>query len=225
MGRSAGTAIQLVAKEGDYATLRLPSGEMRMVRDGVPRLDRRDRQRRAPEHRPRQGRPLAPQGQAPADARHRHEPGRPPARRRRGLHHARAGTRSRPGACRRSATARARRTRSPTATSCAGAGAARRAADDVTILQEGPVGRGAPDGAHRGHERVRQQADGQDLVAHLHDLPRDGRPHDRRPRRPQARAGVRLRVDGRPQAGRVRAHARVPRPRRRRRGEDARVQT
>ena len=28
----AGTAIQLVAKEGDYATLRLPSGEMRMVR-------------------------------------------------------------------------------------------------------------------------------------------------------------------------------------------------
>ena len=32
MGRSAGTAIQLVAKEGAHATLRLPSGEMRMVR-------------------------------------------------------------------------------------------------------------------------------------------------------------------------------------------------
>ena len=32
LGRSAGTSIQLVAKEGDYATLRLPSGEMRMVR-------------------------------------------------------------------------------------------------------------------------------------------------------------------------------------------------
>src|SRR4051812_14385235 len=31
MGRSAGTAIQLVAKEGKHATLRLPSGEMRMV--------------------------------------------------------------------------------------------------------------------------------------------------------------------------------------------------
>jgi len=31
MGRSAGTAIQLVAKEGRYATLRLPSSEMRMV--------------------------------------------------------------------------------------------------------------------------------------------------------------------------------------------------
>ena len=32
MGRSAGTSIQLVAKEGDYATLRLPSTEMRRVR-------------------------------------------------------------------------------------------------------------------------------------------------------------------------------------------------
>ena len=31
MGRSAGAAIQLVAKEGNRATLRLPSGEMRMV--------------------------------------------------------------------------------------------------------------------------------------------------------------------------------------------------
>jgi large subunit ribosomal protein L2 len=32
MGRSAGAAIQLVAKEGDRVTLRLPSGEMRLVR-------------------------------------------------------------------------------------------------------------------------------------------------------------------------------------------------
>ncbi len=31
LGRSAGAAIQLAAKEGSYATLRLPSGEMRMV--------------------------------------------------------------------------------------------------------------------------------------------------------------------------------------------------
>jgi large subunit ribosomal protein L2 len=31
LGRSAGAAIQLVAKEGPHATLRLPSGEMRMV--------------------------------------------------------------------------------------------------------------------------------------------------------------------------------------------------
>ncbi|WIY83184.1 50S ribosomal protein L2 [Propionimicrobium sp. PCR01-08-3] len=31
MGRSAGAAIQLVAREGKHATLRMPSGEMRMV--------------------------------------------------------------------------------------------------------------------------------------------------------------------------------------------------
>lgn len=31
MGRSAGSAVQLMAKEGKYATLRLPSGEMRKV--------------------------------------------------------------------------------------------------------------------------------------------------------------------------------------------------
>jgi large subunit ribosomal protein L2 len=32
MARSAGAAAQLLAKEGDYAILRLPSGEMRRVR-------------------------------------------------------------------------------------------------------------------------------------------------------------------------------------------------
>lgn len=32
LGRSAGTAIQLMAKEGNYAQLKMPSGEVRMVR-------------------------------------------------------------------------------------------------------------------------------------------------------------------------------------------------
>jgi large subunit ribosomal protein L2 len=32
MGRSAGTAIQVIAKEGEMVTLRLPSTEVRMVR-------------------------------------------------------------------------------------------------------------------------------------------------------------------------------------------------
>ncbi len=32
MGRAAGTSIQLVAKEGEMVTLRLPSSEMRLVR-------------------------------------------------------------------------------------------------------------------------------------------------------------------------------------------------
>ena len=43
------------------------------------------------------------------------------------------------------------------------------------------------------HERRQQEADGQDLVADVDDLPRDGRAHDRRPRRPQARARLRHR--------------------------------
>ena len=32
LGRSAGSSVQVVAKEGDRVTLRLPSSEMRMVR-------------------------------------------------------------------------------------------------------------------------------------------------------------------------------------------------
>ena len=45
--------------------------------------------------------------------------------------------------------------------------------------------------AHRVHELLRLQDHGPDLVARLDDLPRDGRPHHRRPRRAQARARVR----------------------------------
>ena len=37
MARSAGTSAQLMAREGDYATLRLRSGEMRKSSFGLPR--------------------------------------------------------------------------------------------------------------------------------------------------------------------------------------------
>ena len=61
LGRSAGTAIQLVAKEGTYATLRLPSGEMRMVlvdcRATIGVLGNAEHELVDA----RQGRPLAPQ--------------------------------------------------------------------------------------------------------------------------------------------------------------------
>src|SRR3954453_1828267 len=124
-----------------------------------------------------------------------------------------ATTRRRPGACRRSATAPARRASSPTATSSAGAAAVRRAAADVSFIQEGAVGRGPADGPHRVHERLQLQDDDPYLVARIDDLPGDGRPHDRRPRRAQARARVRRRGDGRPQAGRVRADAHLSRAR------------
>ena len=44
-------------------------------------------------------------------------------------------------------------------------------------------------------------------------VPGHDRSHDRRARRPQARPGVRDRLDGRPQAGRVRPHPHLPRAR------------
>jgi len=31
LARSAGASVQMMAREGDYATLRMPSGEMRMI--------------------------------------------------------------------------------------------------------------------------------------------------------------------------------------------------
>ena len=80
MARGAGMSIQLVAKEGAFATLRLPSTEMRRVS-----IDCRGTlgvvgQRRGRADQDRQGRPQPLEGQAPPDPWRGHEPGRPPAR-------------------------------------------------------------------------------------------------------------------------------------------------
>ena len=95
----------------------------------VPGDRRHALQRRAPEHQDRQGRPQPPQGQAPADARRRDEPGRPPARRRRGAPHAGRP----PGHPVGQADARLQDPQegqaARTATSCAAAGEERRRAD------------------------------------------------------------------------------------------------
>ena len=80
IARSAGPSVQLVAKDGPYAQLRLPSGEIRNVDAALPRDDRRGRQRRAEQHQLGQGRPHALEGQAPDRPWCRDEPGRPPAR-------------------------------------------------------------------------------------------------------------------------------------------------
>ena len=74
-------------------------------------------------------------------------------------------------------------------------------------------------GADRRDERGRQKTDGQNLVADLDDLPGDGRPHDRRPRRQKTRPGLHLRVDGRAQARRVRADPHLPLPLRHGKGD------
>ena len=45
--RSAGMSAQVMAKEGEYVTLRMPSTEVRLVHAQLPGDDRRGRQRRA----------------------------------------------------------------------------------------------------------------------------------------------------------------------------------
>ena len=89
LGRAAGTAIQLAAKEGDMVTLRLPSSEMRLVRADcratVGTLSNAEHQNmkigKAGRNRHKGKRPQTP--------RRRDEPGRPSARRRRGPPHPR----------------------------------------------------------------------------------------------------------------------------------------
>ena len=83
MARSAGAQAQLVAKEGDYALLKLPSGETRKVLVDCMATDRSGRQHRSRKHFHRQGRPYALAGNSPDQPRRGHESGRPSARRRR----------------------------------------------------------------------------------------------------------------------------------------------
>ena len=59
VARSAGAFCQLMAKEGDYAQLRLPSGEVRKFHVELPRRRRSGRQPRSREHLVRQGGPDA----------------------------------------------------------------------------------------------------------------------------------------------------------------------
>ena len=84
MARSAGSAIQLVAKDGPHAVLRLPSGELRRVlltcRATVGQVGNTDHSNQASGKAGR-SRWL---GKRPDRSRLGHEPGRPPARRRRG---------------------------------------------------------------------------------------------------------------------------------------------
>ena len=84
MARSAGTSVQLLAKEGGNATLRLPSGEMRLVpaacRATVGEVGNAEHELISLG----QGRPQPLARQAPHRPRRGDEPGRPPAGRRRG---------------------------------------------------------------------------------------------------------------------------------------------
>ena len=72
--RSAGTAAQLLAKEGEYAQVRLPSGEVRRVSIKLHGHHRPGQQPRPREPEPRQGGSVTPHGPAARSARRRHEP-------------------------------------------------------------------------------------------------------------------------------------------------------
>ena len=82
--RSAGVQAQLVAKEGEYGSVRMPSGEMRLIHIKLHGHAGTGREHRALADHDRQGRSLPPPGQASLRARIRHEPGGPPAWWRRG---------------------------------------------------------------------------------------------------------------------------------------------
>jgi large subunit ribosomal protein L2 len=121
MARSAGSGIQLVAKDGPHAVLRLPSGEMRRVlltcRATVGQVGNVDHQN-------------INWGKA---GRHRWTGKRPSVRGSATTHTAAARAsrraaviRSRRGACRRSASAHARSTRNRTSSSSAAVGAGRK---------------------------------------------------------------------------------------------------
>ena len=84
MVRSAGTGAQLMAREGSYATLRLPSGEMRMIHVRLHGHRRPGRQHRAREPAIGKAGRSRWKGKRPNVPRRRDEPGRPPDGWRRG---------------------------------------------------------------------------------------------------------------------------------------------
>ena len=206
MARSAGASAQLMAKDGDMATLRLPSGEMRMVRAEcratVGVIGNADHQN-------------VKVGKA---GRKRHMGVRPQTR----------GTAMNPvdhphGGGEGSTTA-GRHPVTPWGVPTLGYRTRKKnKASDRYIVRgrrrgkgKQPMSRSSKKGpwveerlmrAHRSPQRREQQKNAAHLVARLDDLPRDGRPHDRRPRRQETRPRVHQRGDGRPQARRVRAHA------------------
>ena len=75
--RSAGAAAQLMAKDGDYAQVRLPSGEVRLVHLNCRATVGQVSQPGPLQGLARQGRSLALARSSPAQPRRHHEPGRP----------------------------------------------------------------------------------------------------------------------------------------------------
>ena len=94
IARSAGASATLLAREGTYAQVRLRSGEVRKIhidcRATIGEVSNEEHSLRQL----RQGRREALEGHPPDRSRRGHEPGRPPARRRRRPHRRGPGIRS-----------------------------------------------------------------------------------------------------------------------------------
>ena len=213
MARSAGASVQLVAKEGDFATVRLPSTEMRRVPDRLPGHRRLGGQRRGLPHQAGQGRPQALEGPAPADPWCGHEPERPPPGRWRGQDLRRPPPGVAVGQARGPHPQPEEGIRADDRPSSPHPWVPEVVAPVPRSLKKGPFVDDHLREEDRRPERQRREAGHQDVVRAAPRHAGDGRPHDGRARRPQARARLRDRVDGRPQARGVRAHPHVPLPR------------
>ena len=158
MARSAGSGVQLVAKDDGYGVLRLPSGEMRRVPLAVPRDHRPGRQRRPRERHGRQGRDAAAgRGKRPTVRGSAMNP----------VDHPHGGGEGKSKGGRHPVTpvgrADARQAHAPQAQGIRPADRPRpppRQGEALSEpeLQEGAVRRGAADEPHRGDERVRARS-------------------------------------------------------------------
>ena len=216
--RSAGSGAQLMAKDGDYAQVRLPVGR---GPQGPPRLPRHHRpglEHRPREHLARQGRALALARQAPAQPRRHDEPRRSPDGRRRRSHVRRPSPVLAVGPAlegAQDAQQQAHRRHDRQAPRAEGLREKRM----PRSIKKGAVRRRSSRGEDRRGRRRAEQEGHQDVVAPQHDHAGRRRAHVRRAQRTEVRPGVRDGEHGRAQARRVRPDAHVPRPLRRQEGQ------
>ena len=205
MARSAGSGVQLVAKDQGYGVLRLPSGEMRRVLLACQAtVGQVGNSEHANEQSGKAGRSRW-LGKRPAVRGSAMNP----------VDHPHGGGEGKSKGGRHPVTPwgvptlgkRTRRKHKESDKLIVRGRAAARSVEQIE--QEGAVRRRAADDRIEAMNAERE-ADDQDVVPDLDDLPRDGRPHDRRPRRPKhVPVFVSEQMVG--TARRVRPHADVPR--------------
>ena len=214
IARSAGTYAQIVGRDQDYVH---PAPELGRAAPGARPLHGHGRRGVEPgphEHLDRQGRPHALDGPASAQPRRRHEPGRPPARRRRRPHLGRPSSGhavGHPDQGQEDPQEQVAPTKfiivePPRAEEEVGE-------DDMArSVWKGPFVDGYLLKKAEGRARVGPSRGDQDLEPPLDHPAAVRRPDLRRLQRPEARPGAGDRGHGRPQVRRVLADPHLPRP-------------